>query len=157
MAEAVLIELWSGETTPTKYVLQAESVQHQITRQPTVITVPGDQNTGVPNIIGYDLGIVQETLTINGIIDTQDRNVESGDPAYEAGVTKIYPGKLSLRTAILEWWAGIDWSTSPPSGLVHVKTALGEDYEGIIQQGQFTLEPAHDYFHFSLVYRITKY
>ena len=154
---AVLIELHSGEDTPTKYVLRTENVQHQITRTPMVLTIPGDPATGAPQIIGYDLGTVQETLTINGIIATANESVVSGDPAYEAGVTKVYPGKLSLRTAALYWWYTIDWATSPPSGLCLIKTPLAESYQGIIQQCQFTLEPGHDYYHFSLVFRITAY
>ena len=154
---AVLIELWSGEAVPTKLVLKAESVQHQITRQPTIITIPGNPTTGTPQIVGYDVGIVQETLTINGIVGTADEDVGSDDPAYEAGVTKVYPGKKELRDAVLKWWYTIDWTTSPPTGLVVVKTPLGESYEGIIQQCQFGLEPGHDYYHFSLVFRITAY
>ena len=152
-----LMELWSGEDTPTKYVLRAENVQHQITRSPTIITVPGASATGKPDIIGYDLGIVQETITINGVISTTNETVVDGDPAYEEGVTKVYPGKLLLRTAVLYWWYTIDWTTSPLSGLCLIKTPLAESYAGIIQQCQFTLEPGHDYYHFSLVFRITAY
>lgn len=155
---SVLIELWSGEATPTRYVLRAESVQHQITRAPTIITYPGDPSTGDPGIIGYDLGVIQETLTINGIIGTEDESItDSNDPAYEAGETKTYPGKISLRDAVRKWWHTVDWETSPPTGFCYIKTPLDESYEVVVQQCQFSLEPGHDYYHFSLVCKIAVY
>jgi len=152
----VLIEMWRQDGSNTKYVLRSENVQHQIQRTPTVITIPGNPDTGEPRIVGYDLGVVNETLTISGIIATQSENVVAGDPAYEAGVAKTYPGKVALRNAVLKWWADATWGVTP-TGLIMLKTPLGESYEGIIQGCQFTEEPGHDYFSFALVFRICKY
>jgi len=138
----------------TKYVLQVETHQHQMQRQPTVLTVPGDQGTGKPNVVGYDLGIVAETFTLNGLLDNVDRAVGSGDPAYEEGVTKVYPGAVSLRTAALYWWLDGDWATK--EHFVKLRTPL-LDVEGIIASLQLTQDPAQDYFHFSLQFRVAKY
>ena len=138
----------------TKYVLKAETYQHQIQRSPTIITIPGKPATGEPSIIGYDLGIAQETLTLNGIVDTADVELVEGDANYEAGVTKIYPGMASLRIASLYWWADADWGAR--TGMIKLRTPL-VDYEGIIQACQFTLEPAVDRYTFSLIFRVAKY
>ena len=150
------MELHRGAVgTPTKYVLRVESIQHQIGRTPTIITIPG-KTDGTPQVVGYDLGVVNETITLNGIVGTADESVVSGDPAYEAGVTKVYPSKPNLRVAALYWWVDAIWSTNPPTQLIGLHDPL-EAYDGIIQSCQFTLEPAHDYYHFSLVFRIAKY
>lgn len=153
----VLIELRRGAAAPddTKYVLRAETLQHQIARQPTVITIPGAPDTGEPNILGYDLGIAQETITVSGLVAMADEDVGVDDPAYEAGVAKVYPGKLSLRTAALYWWADADWAAK--TGYTKLLTPLGEEYEGVLQQCQFTLEPAKEVYGFSLVFRVLKF
>ena len=152
----VLVELHRQDgVASTKFVLRAETYQHQIQRTPTIITIPGKPDTGEPQIVGYDLGVTAETFTLTGQVPTQDENVVSGDLAYEAGVTKVYPGMRSLRKAALYWWADANWGVTP-TGLVKLRLPL-IDVEGIIASCQFTLEPARDVYDFSLVFRVTKY
>ena len=156
MADVVLCELHRQDgVVNTHYVLRAETYQHQIQRTPTIITIPGKPDTGEPQIVGYDLGVVEETFTLSGQVGTQDENVVSSDPAYEAGVTKVYPCMTSLRIAALEWWADAVWGAAP-TGLVKLRTPQ-LDVEGIIGSLQFTQEPARDMYDFSLVFRVTKY
>jgi len=152
----VLCELHRQDgTLNTHYVLRVETYQHQIQRVPTIITIPGKKETGEPRIFGYDVGVVSENFTLSGLVGTQDEDVVAGDPAYEAGVPKVYPGMVSLRTATLKWWADADWGISPTK-LIKLRTPL-LDVEGVIAACQFTLEPARDVYNFSLVFRVCRY
>lgn len=157
----VLIELRRDKPAPDNdvYVLRCETHQHQITRMPTIITLPGKRTAeGKPRIIGYDIGIVSEQITLSGQVTTQDETVVVGDPAYDALISKVYPGKESLRDVALYWWADVtSWADPDGTGKVELWTPLGETYKGIIQSVQFTQEPARDIYNFSLVFRVAHY
>jgi len=157
MSTPVLCELWRTKAgSEAIYVLRCEELQHQITRSPTIITVPGQKSTGTYRVYGYDVGVVQETLSLNGIIDVNDENVVAGDPAYEAAYSKKYPGKLSLRLAALTWWADASWASK--TDLIQLKS-WGDStiYYGVIATVQFNLDPAQNFFRFSLSFKVASY
>ena len=147
----VLCELHRQDGTyNTKYVLRTGTYQNQIQRTPTIITTPRNKGDP-PKIIGYDIGIVQETFTLSGQVTTQDESVVAGDLAYEVGVAKTYPGMVSLRAAALMWWGDANWAAK--TGLVKLRLPL-LDVEGVIASCQFALEPARDVYDFSLIFRV---
>lgn len=151
---SVLVELVRGVGTDY-YVLSAETTQQQGTRAPSILTIPGEFDTGKVRIVGYDLGILNEQITVSGLVETQDRTVVSGDPAYEVGVSKIYPGKATLRTACVKWWADADLGKLPNIvGFPKLKLPLGDEYYVIVAQFQFNEAPGQDFFSFSIVFRV---
>lgn len=144
-----------------RLVLQVSQAQFQMTRSPTVITIPGDQDSGDAQIIGFDIGMVSEQITLSGMLDTQQRNVLSTDPAYNNTPNKIYPSMTQLRSACLTWWHDVDWATIMGSSAPLCSTILwtpgGQDYRVIVQQAQFSEDPGIDMYSFSLVLRVIWY
>ena len=145
------------------YVLKVENFSQQITRQPTVITTAGMRRDpvtlepiGRPRVVAYDIGIVSEQVTLSGQILRIDEDVVEGDAAYEDGVDKIYPGKETLRMAVLTWWADGNWG-NPPEGFVQLHFPVGPVLAGVIQSCQFNQQPGRDIFEFSLVFRVAYY
>ena len=134
------------------YVLRVGSIQHQVQRRPTIVELPGDPEPGESQIMGYDIGITVESISLNGDVTNADEAVGSTDPAYEAALTKTYPGKTSLREAALTWWADANWAEK--TGMIELHTPLGEIYMGVVQEVQFQLSPGRDLYEFSLSFRI---
>lgn len=58
----------------TEYALHTENVQHIIDRSPIVFAVPGSE--GEPQVMGYDLGLLQQMIIISGVVYQRSAEAE---------------------------------------------------------------------------------
>jgi len=117
---AVLVKLISAGDPVITYSLKADRLQHQFQRQPSVIPLPGDLDTGETSVISFDLGFCLEIISVSGVVDTV---------GYTEG-SEVFPSKTNLENAVRTWWKE---SVSDLTALIKLQTNTGELYNGVIR------------------------
>ncbi len=143
MAVSIKLTAPTDYTTDTNTVLhlKCDKITYSINRMPSVLSLPGVNTTGKPNIQVIDLGVAQEIFTLEGIVDLTATTVTG---------TEIHPSLTILANAIMRWWWPSSGMSDTTANFDFVKMDImlqgisTATYYGVFKSANFVISGGQD-------------